>query len=224
MKQLFAEPVWDEERQFWHRGPADIFVGDEQKSYKALKEGAPYDCVLDVGAHIGWFTRYAKQELGAGFVYAIEPDPNSAAIYRMNHRPGDYGAMVSFHEAAVTTLGPETLDLQLSHKYPANNRSDRAIRGRRTVRVKTMDFHETLFGIHNLELVKVDIEGAEYGLDFLMPKTVRAVAIEYHQFDPEMLAHQEKLHNILCEQGFVPKTAPKMKQTFQKITTGVYLR
>ena len=225
MKELFAEPVWDEVLKFWHRGPADIYVGEEQKSYRALKEYDHYSDVLDIGAHIGWFTRYAKRELNAGFVYAVEPDPNNAKIYRLNHSPHLYGSMISFEEAAIISNGGQSLELQLSHKYPANNRSDRQIQGRKSVRVKTLEFQTFLHNVRTPELLKIDIEGAEYTLDFSwLPPTLRAIAIEYHQFDIGMLEKQMNLHEIFLENGFKAVTKPKEKVTFQKITTGVYLR
>ncbi len=223
MKELFKEPVWDEERGFWHRGPADIYVGDEMKSYKALKQIPQYDCVFDIGAHVGWFTRYARHELNAKMVHAFEPDPGNTRVYRMNHNPGDYCALIALHEGAVMSNGADELMLQLSHKYPANNRSDRPIQGRHSVRVKVFDFQKMLLE-YNPDLVKIDIEGAEYGLDMAMPPRVKAIAIEYHQFDDGMLDKQRLIHRQFLDQGFRVVTQPKDKRMFQKITTGVYLR
>lgn len=220
MKELFKEAVYDEERKFWHRGPADIFVGDEMKTYKALLEGAPYATVLDVGGHIGWFTKYALEKLGAQKVVAVEPSPNSAEVYRKNFAKD---SRVIFIEGAVTSDDVEIIEVQFNPNYPANNRTDRAIRGRATCKVPAVDFTELVMGV-SPDLIKVDIEGAEYGLEFFIPNSVRAIAIEYHQFDEYMLDAQIKLHEHFLECGFRAVKSPKNIRTFQKITTGVYLR
>lgn len=205
---------YDEELKFFHRGRSEIFVHNEQKSYGKIGD-MKGKTVLDVGGHIGWFTKFCL-DLGAKTVVAVEPDPLTASIYRMNHKG-------MLYEGAVVSDGRESLMLQLSHTYPSNNRSDREVRGRNGVEVKCFDFQD-LINTHKPDIIKVDIEGAEYGLDWTMPDCVTAIAIEYHQFDPQMLEQQRDIHNILLDQDFVAVVMPKDKVTFQKITTGVYRR
>ena len=205
---------YDEELKFFHRGDSEIFVHNEQKSYGKLGDMKGKK-ILDVGGHIGWFTKFCL-DLGADSVVAIEPDPVTAGIYRMNHKG-------MLYEGAVVSDGRESLTLQLSHTYPSNNRSDREVRGRDGVEVKCYDF-QTLINEHKPDIIKVDIEGAEYGLNWDIPDFVTAIAIEYHQFDPQMLEQQRKLHSSLLAQGFDAVVQPKDKITFQKITTGVYRR
>lgn len=220
MKELYSEAVYDESLNFWHRGPADVFVGDEMKTYKALLGGAPYKTVLDVGGHIGWFARYSLNELGAEKVVSVEPSPNNAEVFLKNF---ENNSRVRLIQAGVTSDGSDHLTVQFNPKYPANNRTDRPIRGRKSQKVPAIDF-VTLLNEVSPDLLKIDIEGAEYGLEFTIPDCVRAVAIEYHQFDEYMLEEQIAIDSLLIGYGFRAVKAPKNAQTFQKITTGVYLR
>lgn len=221
MRELFSSPVWDESLKFWHRGPADLYVGEEMNTYKALLEGAPYKSVLDIGGHIGWFTRYSLQKLGAEKVVTVEPFPSSLDVLTRN-----FG-----EDRRVTIIGKaagrddtSTVSIQVNVKYPGNNRTDRRVRGRPEVRVGTVDFH-ALLSATRPDLLKIDIEGAEYSLELSpLPDSVKSIAIEYHQYDDEMLEGQRRIHGFFMEEGFNAVKIPVFKRTFRRTTTGVYLR
>jgi FkbM family methyltransferase len=80
-------------------------------------------CVLDIGAHIGVFSRYALS-VGCQEVIAYEPEPSNLELLRYNLRPVEEGgsakqATIRIHDAAVAHGSPGSR--QLVH---ARNRND----------------------------------------------------------------------------------------------------
>ena len=79
----------------------------ELKNY-TLKEGEPpqtftlqgHECVLDVGAHIGTFSRFALAA-GCKTVIAYEPEPSNLDILRYNLESTDDSREVIIHAAAI---------------------------------------------------------------------------------------------------------------------------
>jgi FkbM family methyltransferase len=76
-----AEPRarrWDEEIAH------DVLEGDEYELDPLRAAGHRLRTVLDIGAHIGTFTRKVKRYWPEATVIAAEPDPDSAALLRRN--------------------------------------------------------------------------------------------------------------------------------------------
>ena len=59
-----------------------------------------HDCILDIGAHIGVFTRYALGK-GATRIIAYEPEPSNAELLRYNTRSSVGLEKIEVHECGV---------------------------------------------------------------------------------------------------------------------------
>lgn len=124
---------------------------------EAAKPGAH---VLDIGAHIGYFTLLGARAVGsAGSVYAFEPDP---ANYRfLCHNVALNGA-----EDVVTTVPKAVAGTSGIREFFANTKSSVASsfwgRGRSVsaTRVECTTVDDFLDG-GEIDVVKVDVEGAE---------------------------------------------------------------
>ncbi len=115
----------------------------------------PGQVILDIGAHLGFFTLLASRLVGeSGRVIALEPDPVMTERLRSN---------ISLNEAAnVTTLqeavGESVSSLRFSPGEGAGTgRLDQ--RGSLVVPVTTLDELARRFG--EPQLLKVDVEGGE---------------------------------------------------------------
>lgn len=141
----------------------------------------PGDCVWDIGAHIGDYSRMFLQAVGPdGQVVAIDPIPGNIARIR---RLASCGRLTMV-EAALSDGDGETW-FTLSGTTPETNgrshigeESD----GGLTVRVARGD---TLVeeGIARPDVIKIDVEGHEGNVLDGMPSTlgsVRAVVMEMH--------------------------------------------
>jgi FkbM family methyltransferase len=79
------------------------------------------DTVVNVGAHVGYYTRMAAIAIGgSGLVYAYEPAPSNRKLLRMN--TSDLPAVVIRHTAVSNYTGSSTL--ALSTDNPGDHRLD----------------------------------------------------------------------------------------------------
>ena len=139
--------------------------GPVSRSYELeLFRGAvrPGMTVLDCGAHLGLQTLLAARAVGAeGTVIAVEAAPPTAAALRRNVAANGFEDRVEVVEsAAVAEPGPVRL-----HLHPWLDRTgvaDAASAAERTVEVDGVRLDDVL-GERRVDVVKVDVEGAEVG-------------------------------------------------------------
>jgi len=137
--------------------------------------------VLDIGGHIGLFSRYAANR-GAGYVLAIEPHPGNCDMFMLNLKNYD---CVELIEAAVVSNNYKQKTMKL---YESNTDTSAhslvPTRGRNKMVVNTIHFGYALVEAQP-SVVKIDIEGYEYDLQDeilgLFPKNnIKSFAIEFH--------------------------------------------
>jgi FkbM family methyltransferase len=162
-----------------------------------VREG---DVVVDVGAHLGSFTRVALNR-GARVVVAVEPDPVNTACLVRTFAPEIAAGRVrlvkaaAWHSSGSLTfeLGPST---QMGHvadaSHPAASHQTTGAR-RITVPAVTLDAAIEGLGIDRVDFVKMDIEGAERhalaGARHLLAthKPRMAICIYHAPDDPEVV-------------------------------------
>ena len=130
---------------------------DYESGEVALHQG---DTVLDCGAHIGLFTRYALQR-GAGRVVAIEPDPINAWCVRENLAEEIAAGRVTLIEAGVWDS-----KTNLTLWQPEGNSGAKSFvwefkEGVSGVPVLPIDDIVADLELDVLDFVKMDIEGSE---------------------------------------------------------------
>ena len=83
-----------------------ILEGDEYELLPIRGDGHDVRLVVDVGGHVGSFTLRAKSLWPHAAVIAVEPDPETAQVFRRNtaHLTG-----VHFYEAAAVAPGREVV-------------------------------------------------------------------------------------------------------------------
>jgi FkbM family methyltransferase len=112
--------------------------------------------VLDIGANIGYYTMLAAARVGpGGRVSAFEPDPANAALLARSAAANGFANIDLFNCAASAANGVAELALDDSN----GRLVDPGTPGARRVQAVALD---TLLGPrHPVELIKMDIEGAE---------------------------------------------------------------
>jgi FkbM family methyltransferase len=125
----------------------------------------PGDVMVDVGAHIGVHALTAAARLrglGGGTVVAFEPAHDSAA--RLRAAAARNRLEVTVVEAALGAE-PGTADLRADPAYDIADAGVRSLHGHgtrvQTVRVTTFDAWAAEARLERLDLVKLDVEGAE---------------------------------------------------------------
>ena len=183
-------------------------------------EVRPGDVVVDVGAHVGVHAVTAARRLrdlgGGGRVVAFEPTEDSSAAIRA--AAARNGLPV---EVVRAGLGEEqgTIELRADARYGDHDAGVRSQFGDgevvATAPLTTFDAWAAGAGLDRLDVVKIDIEGAEIlalrGMrDTLTRLRPRLLAIEVKDVVMERGPGDEaSLHALLAECGYAPAGSPE---------------
>lgn len=130
------------------------------------------DVVLDLGAGIGEYSVTASRKVGReGTVISIEPNPDDFKILTENLKENDCSNVIAINKAFSETAGKMILEFQ-GKSFSADTISSSELM--RILRQK---------GIDGMDVVKMDIEGAEVRAigtlrDYL--DSVRSISMELH--------------------------------------------
>lgn len=120
--------------------------------------------VVDVGAHVGYFTLLAARLVGeTGKVYAFEPEPENFALLVKNVEVNGYRNVVCRQQAVSHKTGKAELFLgkySITHSLcrPTDDNDTRSI----SVETISLDDFFAREGWPSIHLVKMDIEGWEW--------------------------------------------------------------
>jgi FkbM family methyltransferase len=174
-------------------GPSyiDFFFGDLCKEMDAT------GVVIDAGANVGFFTLFAKEN-GATRVYSIEPDPLPYTFLESNYK----------HDPSVITINkvlshknePVDFNIVLINSV-GSVMSEYRIKDDNvfSAKIDSISLHNILNIEPTINLLKLDIEGAEYdvldNLDSSYFKNINQFFIEFHK-DPK------PIFNRLVNEGY----------------------
>ena len=164
------QQVYHPKRSFWirksglHEGAALLayHLGERNRIQERfgetlIREG---DIVIDCGAHVGTFVHQSLAN-GASKVVAIDPDPTQVECLRRNFREEiASGRVVVVPEGVWSKEGTMTLYVASLHSGASSfveKHGEKEI----TVRVTTIDELVGRLGLPRVDLIKLDIEGAE---------------------------------------------------------------
>jgi FkbM family methyltransferase len=117
--------------------------------------------VLDIGAHIGYYTLIAAKLVGKnGKVFAFEPDPTNFTLLKENIITNSYKNVVIAQKAVTNKSGK--LKLYLSEDSSGHRICD-SHDGRRAIEIESVQLDD-YFRNHDghIDFIKMDVEGAEY--------------------------------------------------------------
>jgi FkbM family methyltransferase len=165
----------------------------------------PGDCYFDVGAHTGFFAMIAARVVGpTGCVVAFEADPENAALLTVNVERNALQQVKIVQAAVWSRAGEVTFERgpAESNRMQGHISESSSAQGA-GITVPTVSLDEMVFegGMAAPKLVKIDIEGAEWGAlqgarRLLGGKRPR-VLCEVH--DPSEV---EKIQNYFHELGY----------------------
>ena len=168
-------------------GSSDLFVFDQifvDREYRCLDGLDNVRTIVDAGANVGYSSAYLLTRFPDAHVIAVEPDPANFAQLTRNLKP--YGKRVSAVQAAL--WGEDTI-LNFSDSFAgAGDEWARQVEpsseGNGDVRAVSMRSLMEQFGLDRIDLLKIDIEGAEENLfdaeDIGWLDRVGALVIEIH--------------------------------------------
>jgi len=178
---------------------AEIFISREYSP--SGFEINPQDIVVDIGAHKGAFTAYAASRT-QNSILAFEPDPtNFAALQNLVERHG-WDHVTARNFAISGKSGPVDL-------YLADSSSRNTITGKDqltqkmlvdSLSIPALSLSEALGDIPQIDLVKMDCEGAEFSIlasaDQATLNKINRLVLEYHAAE-----NSELLQSLLKKLG-----------------------
>jgi FkbM family methyltransferase len=191
--------------------PAEVFGRNEYD--QAGIDWSAVEYVLDLGGHVGSFTLWAAARTRARF-FAVEPNPFVYELLRGNVRRAGLDDRVTLRQAAVGDA-PGRSWFELDKDSAASRlRGNQPDGSGLEVEVITLEQAVAGSGFPRIDVVKMDIEGAEYGVlasaDGALLGSVRHWIVECHpgyaEGSPTSVAER------LSEAGLTPSVAAKPDQ------------
>src|SRR3989344_1347789 len=179
----------------------------EKETYDLFKRIIkPGMVVVDVGAHIGYFTRLFSKLVGnRGKIYAFEPDPENFGLLEKNTRRLKN---VTTCKAAVS-YAKKTMNFYRSEKTGCHSLVPDEARQREVISVESVELDAFLVekGETRVDLIKMDIEGGEMGAIRGARKTLSApsicLVVEWNPSCPTQAGFsQDALFRELSSLGF----------------------
>jgi len=187
------------------------------------------DIVVDIGAHIGAFAVRAAKQAHNGRVYAYEASSLNHTLLARNRQINSLENLHIENRAVAGKAGRLTLF------RPADNgalgsllhESGRFIE---VVQATTLTDLIAEHGIEQIDLLKMDVEGAEYDILLNCPvdtlKKVRRLVMEFHDFRDDPRSHRD-LVDFLNSHGFTAvaeKNASSLMDWFGAWFGGMIIR
>ncbi len=146
--------IWS--RRYFEKHELDLIVG-------ALQPGMTF---VDVGANVGLFSIPAAKRVQHGTVFAFEPSAWTVERLAKNVRLNDLSNLVIVRSAVGDYIGEATLQVNVPGKDGLNTmgkpvHEDSEIASTEKVPVTTLDDFLRQHSISHVDVMKVDVEGAE---------------------------------------------------------------
>ncbi len=187
----------------------------EIKGYEKYYAIKPGDVVIDGGAYLGHFAIYAAMKVGRlGKVICFEPDPYIFRLLRMNISLNDVKNIVAINKGIWSHDARLRFDSRGERSTFVEQNGD----GRflRTVAAVSLDQEMQRLNIERVDLIKMDIEGAEIQavqgcLGLIRQRDVHFAVASYHVVDGAQTA--SFLEACFAAQGYWAVTDYPAHQT-----------
>ena len=153
--------------------------------------------IIDLGSNVGTSIMYFKKLYPESKILGIEADPEIFKILEKNIKSHNFSD-VKLLNKAISNTSQETIKF---YQEGADGGRTHPIDGKSFIEIPTIDLDSLLF--ENIDLLKIDIEGAETDVLLSTQKLdkVKNIFIEYHSFINNRQT-LDKILNKLSENGF----------------------
>ncbi len=132
------------------------------------------DVVVDIGANIGYHTLTLAKLVGKeGKVYAFEPHPENFALLRKNVHVNGYSNVIMEQKAVSDQQQTIKLYLATDHRTTTHSIIQHMYTEDRYIEVEGITLDEYFAGKPVVNLVKMDVEGAEHHATLGMRRLLR---------------------------------------------------
>jgi len=143
-----------------------VFEKYETELFKKMAQDGKV--VVDIGANIGYYTLIAAKLVGSkGTVYAFEPEPSNYKLLYKNIQANGYTNIIAVQKAVSKTNGKTKFYVDAATTDVSSFAKDNVLKHSKNLdclEVETItldDFFERTVGDDRIDLMKIDVEGAE---------------------------------------------------------------
>lgn len=159
----------------------EIFILNEyQKIDNDLKRAKT---VVDVGAQIGFFSCYATKHNRTSKIFSIEPESENYRLLEENVKLNRLTHRVTGIHAALWSKNSKKL-LNMSEDNSGGHSLMYKTHTQKFVNTFTLDFIIEKYGLREIDVLKMDCEGAEYDISMRLSKKtfrkINSIIMEYH--------------------------------------------
>lgn len=208
---------------------AELILSGKWEEYESNlfeKSIQPGDTVLDIGAHIGYYTLIAARKVGPkGKVYAFEPLTKNFNLLKKNVEANGYTNVELINAAVSNKVGIAKLFLSNEDNY-GDQRIYDSEESRKTLRINTTTLDKYFSNRKGVNVVKMDIQGSEMlalkGAIQLFkrsrklkvftefwPKALRQAGSSATEYLNLLKRYRLELYEVSNEKASVKKVSPK---------------
>ena len=164
-----------------------------------LKNGSIF---VNVGANVGYYTLIASKLVEPlGHVYAIEPVPSTAGLLKANVKLNGCNNVVVYEAAAWSFKGKMILNIPKSfYGYASLVRG-----GEEKLIIKTITLDEILRDVNSIDLIKIDVEGAEHEVLIGAEKSLDKIKYMVIELSCNVRDNVREVLRFLIQHGFKVK-------------------
>jgi len=181
------------------------------------------DIVLDLGAHIGGFSKWVLV-CGVKSVICVEPYLPNFRLLRRNLGK-EFSATLNYAACVQGWGSGKECKLYVAGGRSEGRHSLIAKNNRPYRTVPSVGFLDLLYQ-HKPSVVKIDIEGSEFLLESdlsSLPLDTKKLSIEFHKMNKDSLKRSLDIVKSLVIQGFSTEREPRFTKQWRN-TVGVWVR
>jgi len=163
--------------------------------------------IIDIGAHVGFYSIYAAKKANFGKVYAFEPVTDNCKQLVNNIEINALKNIVVINKAVTQKTGYKKIFI---HSYHPGMHSFYPVyfdkKEKNLVKVATISLNDIIknFNLKKINILKMDCEGSEYEIIFSSPtkifKIIDRIALEFHPLDSKR--NEYVLREFLKRRGY----------------------
>ena len=179
---------------------SEIFIGD---CYPLAENNKDKKIIVDIGANIGLFTFYAKIKFPNSKIFSVEANPDNFKILEKNINENKLRDCVRvFNNVCSSFIGKQPFYLSTNPGWSSSYNKRGAENGQ-MIYLEPLSLSK-LFQLNNInrvDVLKIDIEGAEYDIllndDFLDNYPIKELFVEVDQNPRDKKYIFSQLTNLL---------------------------
>ena len=145
------------------------------------------DIVIDIGAHVGYFTIYAAKKAKNGKILSFEPSKESFNVLKNNLKINNIQNVDVENIGVRSKSGASILYVDKNNEIGNSMFSNDENLIKENVQVTSVPEIIKKYKIESIDLLKLDCEGAEYEIILELPITIlnkiKRISMEVHKID-----------------------------------------